>query len=512
VNTNLIDWPHQTFAHGELVKRISGGDRRILLTSPTGGGKSRIICRLIEWAVDQRWHAVLYTNRRLLIDQLGGVLQGHNITYGIRAAGHRDNRDRQVQISSLPTERTRTLSGRWEIHGKGKKTLAIVDEAHLNSSFTTQAILQQHISDGGVYVGVTATPIGLGHLYESLIVAGTTPELRKCGALVSAYHYGPDEPDMKRFKPNVKTGEYTEDDIKKAIMTKCVFGRVLEHYQRLNTEGRPTILFGPGVKESIWFAEQFTKHGIRAAHIDGDGIWLDGDYRRTKDRDSLLQAVCYGEIKVLCNRFVLREGLDLPEVSHLILATVFGSLQSYLQSCGRGLRKTDGKDRCTIQDHGGHYHRHGSVNADREWTLDLTNPVIAERRLERLRSKREAEPIRCPKCQLIRAAGAVCPQCGYESKRRSRMVVQEDGRLVEHEGDIYKPRRVAIEADTESKWRSMYYRARNSRQRMTFRQAEGLFAVENRYHPPRNLPLMPKDELDWYLPVADVPPARLISK
>ena len=510
----MIDtlWPHQSYALAEVPRRVGAGERKICVTSPTGGGKSRIMCGLIDWAVqDLGWPVIVYTNRRLLIEQLARVMQAHGISFGVRAAGHETDMSQQVQVSSLPSENSRTLkAGSWLLHGLGEPTLALVDEAHLNSSGTAQKILARHIEDGGAYVGLTATPIDLAHLYDTLVVAGNMSQLRECGALVPCRHYGPDEPDMKNFKQNVKTGEYSEGDVRKAIMTKRIFGRVLEHYGRYNPDGRPTILFGPGVAESIWFAEQLTAAGVRAAHIDGGGVWLDGEYQRNADRDYVLKAVRNGDIKVLCNRFVLREGLDLPEVSHLILATVMGSLRTFLQSVGRGLRKCEGKDRLTLQDHGGHWHRHGSVNVDREWNLAHTETVVRGLREEALRDKRQPEPIHCPKCGLIRKAGPKCPDCGHECRQKVRMVMQADGALKEYHGDVYALRRIREYPNTRQIWTRTYYRAKNSRNRMTFRQAEGLFFYENHYYPPRTLPFMPASEMDWFMPVADVPPERLM--
>jgi superfamily II DNA or RNA helicase len=481
-----------------------------------------MICDLIDWAIANNWYVVLYTNRKLLIEQLSKVLAKRGLDFGVRASGHEDMRELPVQISSLPTEHSRVLrSKKWEVHGAGSRTLAIVDECHLNSSNTASQILQKHLDAGGAYVGFTATPMDLGHLYDSLLVAGTPSELRKCGALVPAYHFGPDEPDLRNFKPNVKTGEYSENDLRKAVMTKCIFARVLEWYQKINADQRPTILFGPGVPESIWFAEQFLypdrrqkelRHipPISAAHIDGEGVWENGEFRRasTDEREAVLDRVRSGDIKVLCNRFVLREGLDLPQVSHVILATVMG-LRTYLQSCGRALRACEGKNKATLQDHGGHWHRHGSVNMDRQWTLEGTESSIRNSREETFRAKKAPEPIHCPQCGLIRMAGPKCPKCGFEAAKRSRLVIQMDGALREHEGDIYKPRETKKADDTESLWKKAYWRARNSGR--TFRQARGLFFHEEGYWPPENLPLMPIDPLDWTRKIKDVPMHTLIG-
>lgn len=215
-----------------------------------------------------------------------------------------------------------------------------------------------------------------------------------------------------------------------------------------------------------------------------------------------------GEIKVVCNRFVLREGIDMPWVEHGILATVFGSLQTHLQSGGRLLRACPGKARATVQDHGGNWWRHGSLNADREWDLCLTPAMCAGVREDRFREKKDREPCRCPGCGLV-LAGLSCPGCGFkiDPRKKSRPVVQHDGELRDVEGDVYQPRRERFEPDTTKLWQSMYYRAKNGG--MTFRQAAGLFAHEHRYHPPRDLPLMPQDPRDWYRQVSDVPRDQL---
>jgi hypothetical protein len=138
--------------------------------------------------------------------------------------------------------------------------------------------------------------------------------------------------------------------------------------------------------------------------------------------------------------------------------------------------------------------------------------MIAGLRADAFREGKPAEPIVCPVCGLVRSKGPKCPQCGHESSRRMRRVIQTDGTLCEVEGDVYKPRKVQMRRNTEQIWERIYHRARRSRNRMTFRQAMGLFVTENHYWPPHGLPLMPVNQMDWFLPVADVPPERLVPK
>ena len=59
----------------------------------------------------------------------------------------------------------------------------------------------------------------------------------------------------------------------------------------------------------------------------------------------------------------------------------------------------------------------------------------------------------------------------------------------------------------------MYWRAQSDKWNATFSQAAAMYAQENNWGwPPRDLPLMPTDPLDWYRRVKDVPRERLTPK
>jgi DNA repair protein RadD len=514
-------WPHQEQALAGIESAEAGGWNRVLLCTPTGGGKTRVIAAKTARWLAQGLRVAVYTNRRLLVDQLRRVLDGAGFgdVLGVRAAGHQDQRELPLQVCSIQTETARVFGrelGAWELHQADRY---VVDEAHLMTGETVERVMNRHRDEGAFGLGVTATPIGLRLLYDHLIVAGTNAELRKCGALVVAEQYGVGEPDLRHVK-KLKLGEdLTEKLNAKAIMTQSILGETIKHYRRLNPEGRPALGFAPGVAESLWFAEQFHANGISAASIDGASVWMDGKEYKTDQsvRQEVLDRSRAGDLKVVWNRFVLREGIDMPWVEHMIFATVFGSLASFLQSGGRGLRASPdtGKTHCVIQDHGGNWHRHGSLNADRDWDLSLTPAMAAGLRLDPWLHPKPGErpppqPTVCPKCSRVLAV-LRCP-CGFEidTTRRSRPVVQVDGSLVLVEGDVYTAQPTKFKPDTHVLWQKVYYRAKASG--MTFRAAEGLFYHEHRYYPPRNLPLMPKHQRDWYRDVADVPYQQLIPR
>lgn len=461
---------------------------------------------MIRWAREQGWDVALYTNRRTLCAQLKGVLESFGIEVGMRAAGYKPALLRPVQLCMTQTEGSAMTRRRRSLH---PAKLVLIDERHLQQGETMRKISEATVEAGGFVVGYTATPLDLDFC-DHLIVATSISECFDSGSLVRAKFYAPDEPDLKHIKKYAVGQDFSEPDNVKAIMRPGVFGRVREHWEKYNPDRWPTILFGPDVKGALFFAEQFYASGIRAAHIDGQNVWLDGEQIGNTNEDAreyVLDLVRCGHVPIVTNRYVLREGLDVPEFRYGILATVFGALSSYIQSCGRLLRSCPGKDHAIIQDHGGNYNRFGSINSDREWLLGLTNHRAVGELQSRMRQGFEVQPVTCPNCLGMRMGGAVCPHCGYEHKDRSRTVVQVDGQLKRVKGDVYRPRVTKTKPNTAEVWKRYYYSQKRAGR--TFNQAEAWFYRQEGYYPPRNLPLMPKETVDWFSKIKDVPTSRL---
>lgn len=455
----------------------------------------------------------------MLTEQLIGVLQGAGIEFGVRAAefGEFYSPEKRTQVSSIPTELSRVYERKvWELH---ESSLVIVDEAHTQTGAGSIKVLEDHCGQESSIVGVTATPLGC-NWYSQLVVAGSNSELRRCGAHVPCRVFACEELDTSKIRPQ-KTGEFSVNDIVKEVWSPAIVGHVVKHIRRLNPDLRPMLLYAPAVAQSVWCAEELARNGISAAHIDGDdvvvclvdepGSFTRQEYKSDRTaRAAVLDMSAAGEIKAICNRFVLREAIDMPWIYHEILATPIGSLSSYIQTVGRVLRSHPSMDHCLIQDHGGNYWRHGSPNADRKWD-DIWRKderMIQGERSERLREKEDFEPIRCPTCGMVRASGPVCPSCGSKTEKRSRVIIQHNGELREIRGDVYKPRKKAAEtSETQRMWDQCFYRCQKSGR--TFNQARALFYRETGAYPPDTLKRMPKNGIDWYLKVKDVSYADL---
>lgn len=210
-----------------------------------------------------------------------------------------------------------------------------------------------------------------------------------------------------------------------------------------------------------------------------------------------------GKVAVVGN---CREGIDLPMAGHCVLATPVGSIASYLQICGRVMRAAKGKTQAVLQDHGGCYHLHGSPNHDRAWDIlwKMKEGVASANHQDAIRNGEIPEPIRCYKCGMERATGPKCPSCGTESSKSVREIRMENGSLERIEGDLIKPPRRVQKPDTETLWAKMFWGFRKKGVDMSFAQLEGYFHRTHGYLPPRNLPLMPMNRMDWKLKPKDI--------
>lgn len=482
---------------------MASGRRRLIFTSPTGGGKSYCINQMLKWGMP----ALVLCNRTMLMEQLARGMDAHGVPYGIQASGYAPSIFENVQLGMMQTVSKRWAEGRIELP---PADLVFIDEIHNETGGRSQKILEHYYDRGATTVGVTATPIGVGHLGDELIVAGRNSELRSCGALVPAKTFAPDELDARCFKGTAKGILQIRDEVKEVVL-KVVFGRVIEHYFKINPDQRPAILFAPGVAESRWFAEQFCNAGVTWSHIDGELIILNGVEMpaNAENRAKLMEAHRKGETRGISNRFVLREGIDAPWIYHCIFACKFGSLTSYLQAGGRVLRNYEGLDHVVVSDHGGNHHLWDSLNCDREWSLEDTEKSVKEKRLDALREKKEAEPIVCPSCSKVRTQGATCPHCGFAYRGNRRVVIQTDGTLKQVYGDVYKPRRVSEIPEDQKKWASVFWRCYKTGK--TFNQARGLFLHLTGCVPGSDWPLVPIHSSDWTQTMDTVPFNRLNS-
>ncbi len=118
--------------------------------------------------------------------------------------------------------------------------------------------------------------------------------------------------------------------------------RIVKAYREKIDPNAPTLIFATSVEHSQVLAALLTSMGVRARAVSADTD------RYTRRR--IVEEFRAGEINVLVNYGIFREGFDAPKTRAIIVARPVYSPNLYFQMIGRGLRgvKNGGNDRCLI--------------------------------------------------------------------------------------------------------------------------------------------------------------------
>jgi superfamily II DNA or RNA helicase len=422
-----------------LYDRWEAGERTCI-TSPTGGGKTRCILEIAKKCSEVGWRCIIFTHRKLITSQSSNVFGELGLDHGIIAAGYEGWPIMGTQIASIWTINSRYMKG--DGPELPPADVVIFDEAHGQTFEVARKVMAHYRSTDAKIIGFTATPVGLGGIYDHLIIAGTNSELRAVGALLPCRTFAPTEIDLSRMR-RMQNDEFVAADIQARMKLSVICGRVIESYREYNPENQPGIVFGPSLGGSVYLRDKFIAAGYRAAHMD---------YKTTmEERADIIAASKAGDLDIITNFFLMREGLDLPWLKIMVLANSFGSISNFLQAGGRLLRNHPSLSEVVLQDHGSSFANFGSLNMDRSWRLRDTNSSIRKARKKEQEGRKEDDPteICCPKCKGYRFAGtgSECPHCGYVSGRGVRVVLQVDGTLKEMKGPPVKRKYIPSEKE-----------------------------------------------------------------
>lgn len=306
----------------------------------------------------------------------------------------------------------------------------LVHNCHFSLATKFNALLHllEKENPGLITIGLSATPgradgKGLGDYWDAITTAASYEELREGGYLVPARVFCFDAPDMR----GVRSLEWESEAARRMDRPKLV-GDIVENWLA-HTPDRQTFVFGATVAHSIHLCEEFVKHGVRAVHID--------DSTPPEERDRALSDLKNGRIQVLTNCDICTYGVDIPEVSCVVLASPCRSLVRYRQRCGRALRPFSAKSDCCLLDHAGGVLMHGFPDDDIDWPLERSRSVDEEYQKKRVEGKAR-EPMVCQKCHCTYSGRPDCPNCGARQAKKGRDIAVQKGLLKEIKRDTKK--------------------------------------------------------------------------
>lgn len=381
------------------LKEILGQGQDPLLISPTGSGKTAMTTKLVkDLSRNGKKRSLIIVPRKSLVVQTMKELVGWGLDVGAIAGTMKESRRAQVQIATYQAISTRGID--WL-----KPDYTVLDEAHLSAFPKCIKDWVPNVTNFWQHsnrtIGLTATPrrmdkhTSLGELFlpENIVFAPPIAQLIDMGHLVRPVY---------AVCPNAITGQMIFDP---AYILK-VYGI---------TDKRPTIVFTPSVAKAELMADEFIRHGIEAVCVTG----------KTGGREKIFDRFKAEEIPVLVSCQVLREGIDLPCATNLILAIDPDSHSSYVQVMGRFARPHVYKDGTkktffSVYDLTGSVERHGRIEELVYTPDDIELPDI---------EPGEVPTKLCPDpdCDIRSYISAIRCRCGCEFEIRQKRIVAPEG-------------------------------------------------------------------------------------
>lgn len=389
---------YQAAAFEQARQYIRDGARAVLISAPTGSGKTVLASALMDMAVSKGKRANFVVDRLSLIGQTSDTFDRYGLHHGVIQSQHpRYRPSLPIQICSV-----QTLAKR----GWPESNIDVFDEAHVLHSAHKARLAQK----ATVCIGLTATPFtrGLGKYFDAVVNVTTTRKLIEDGWLSPYRAFACAEPDMTGVTVK-STGEWDEKESSGKALE--VVGDVVAEYLK-HGDDRKFICSAVDTAHVEELVRQFQASGINAAGYtykdsDEDRADITAEFRKPTSL-----------IRGLVTVTAASRGFDIPDVSCVIMARPLRkSLAEHIQLFGRGLRIAEGKADCLVLDHAGNMARFWQ-DCEAFFDSGVSELDDGKPKPKKEALKKEAEPVKCPTCRAVHKPAPHCPVCGHEYPKR----------------------------------------------------------------------------------------------
>ena len=325
----------------------------VMVQMPTGTGKTHLLASVIsDWLNDAGPKRVwIVAHRRELVEQIEDTVA----QYGMKP------NDGIVKVMSI-----QWLSRHFNDMKDELPSLIVIDEAHHALAETYKELWLRY--PNAKKLGMTATPCrlnrkGFTDLFEVLITSDGIADFIRQGWLspfdyVSIHSDSEDQRLIDGLEKRGADGDFQVKEMDGVLNRRPTIERLYESIRQY-ANGKKGIVYAVSISHARNIAAYYNEKGVNAVAIDSK--------TPTKLRKQMVEDFRQGKIQVLVNVDVFSEGFDCPDVEFVQMARPTLSLAKYLQQVGRGLRKTEGKDACTLIDNVGLYRLFGLPTAYRDW-------------------------------------------------------------------------------------------------------------------------------------------------
>ena len=333
----------------EVIMQLEECDsNRKLLTQPTGTGKTVVF---ISYAILSGKRTLIIVHNDELIEQTLKTIRmiDPNITTGKFVGSHRDW-DVDILVASLQSIKNAhnlvCLDDDFD--------LIIYDEAHHATSETSKRVLfryglcdldtagyknvelfQPDFSENRELIGVTATPertdgTPLGDIFQDTVEA---PNIEwfiindyLCDLKFVSIDTGVDLSDVRSYM-----GDLSDSDIAKELEESGYINELARVINEYCSDRKSIIVYLPNVKTAKLASQLINESGISSDYVIG---------AERKRRKEVIKKFKAGEIRVLVNCLVLKEGFDAPNADAILICRPTKSPLLLTQMIGRLTRRS----------------------------------------------------------------------------------------------------------------------------------------------------------------------------
>lgn len=440
---------YQIKAIEDISRAFGRGDRHVLLTSPTGTGKTYIFSMLAKLTSDKGNRVLVLTDRTELLKQAGGSFSRFGLRPFFIQAGCKFVNQKYhtfVAMSQTLKKRADEPDEYWT-NFFASIDLIIIDECH-KQEFNW--LFESEIARKKFVIGVTATPKRSGKMrqlgldYDTIVETITVRQAIERGYLVNCEFYDVGGVSADSVAYDYKKGDYQEKSMFNAFNNGKMYRGLITNYENI-CPGTKTMVFCCNIEHSIRTAMELRDSGYTVKYL------VSAPSRPTVPDDLEDKSKCqaYKEKKAIYdlynetfkelsgeradifagfenNRFqffvnagIATTGYDCPDVETVVINRLTSSVSMWLQIMGRGSRPYDGKTHFNVLYFGDNKDKLGAYDSDREWSLwheESKEGGLPPMKMCGIDSN--GKPLSSTACgckRLIPAIYQICPfaDCGY---------------------------------------------------------------------------------------------------
>ena len=329
------------YDYQERALHISLERKTGLLWLPTGSGKTEIAIALAN-SVKGEW--LFLVHRATLADQAAerykqrtgktaGRVRGGTWT-GLR----KSERFTVATFQSLWRHRNKPIVRDMLSQIRG----IIVDEAHTAAAKTYHELIMQTVK-ANYRIGLSGTPLNRTDNKSAFVVSALGPPIFKleAGELIDKGVIAKPNITMVKIhqppaeRPTVYNTVYESHVVKSAIRNGAIVNM-------LRQAPKPALVFVRKLNHGRKLAAMISASGMECDLVTGKDF--------TESRERKIKNLKKGKTDVLVCTVVFQEGVDIPDLRTVVIASGGSSVIAALQRIGRGMRVSDNKSSCIVID------------------------------------------------------------------------------------------------------------------------------------------------------------------